>query len=291
MIGFGDERPTLVAHRGFAGENPENTVAAFEAATTAPAQEMPDADGSGDPSRHRADWIEVDVVPTADGDVVAIHDTELSGRDGRSGTAGLTDATGVVWETDTATVTSATVLASGETVPLFADVLDAVPSDIGVNIELKNPGRWDLRPGTKLEGDALAERTAIWRPFVERVLTVADDYGNNRLFSSFCEGALAAVREVSTDPVAPLVSDSLDDGLAIAREHDAEAVHPPIDVVRGTPFFDATRFGHADDLVAAAHANERAVNVWTVETWYQADRLISAGVDGIIADYAAVVPE
>ncbi|WP_049982112.1 glycerophosphodiester phosphodiesterase [Halorubrum sp. BV1] len=288
MRGSDDGTPALVAHRGFAGENPENTVAAVEAATaTTPTGTADEAAASGT-NRRRADWIEVDAVPTADGDVVALHDVELSGSD--RGVDGLTDATGVVWETDTETVTSATVLESSETVPLLADVFDAAPPDIGVNVELKNPGRRDLRPGEKLEREALAERTAVWRPFVERVLDVVDDYGHDVLFSSFCEGALAAVRKLSSVPVAPLLSGSIGDGIAIARACDAEAVHPPIDAVRGTPFFDAARFGHADDLVSVAHADDRAVNVWTVETWYQATRLASVGVDGIIADYSTVRP-
>ena len=291
VTGVDDGTLAVVAHRGFAGENPENTVAAVEAATATTPNGTADEAASSGPNRRRADWVEVDVVPTADGDVVAIHDVELSGRGGRSGTTGLTDATGVVWETDTETVTSATVLESGETVPLLADVFDVVPPDVGVNVELKNPGRRDLRPGEKLDGEALAERTALWRPFVERVLDVVDGHRNDHLFSSFCEGALAAVRQLSSSPVAPLVSDSIEDGIAVARAYDAEAIHPPIDAVRGTPFFDAARFGHADDLVSVAHADGRAVNVWTVETWYQAARVASAGVDGIIADYAAVAPE
>ncbi|WP_435075400.1 glycerophosphodiester phosphodiesterase [Halorubrum sp. HHNYT27] len=266
--------PTLIAHRGFAGENPENTVSAVERAAS-----------------RGADWVEVDAVPTGDGDVVLIHDARLSARDGR----GLTDATGVVWETDTATVTDAEVLASGETVPLLADVLDAVPPAVGVNVELKNPGRWDLRPGEKLRGETLVERTAVWRPFVDRVLDVVEDVEHDVLCSSFCEGALAAVREASSLPVAPLVSDSISDGLAIAREHDAAAIHPPVDAIRGTPFFDAGRFGDpeadadSESLVATAHEEGRAVNVWTVETWYQADRLAAAGVDGVIADYSTLL--
>jgi glycerophosphoryl diester phosphodiesterase len=277
----GRDEPSLIAHRGFAGESPENTVSAVERAAS-----------------RGADWVEVDAVPTADGDVVAVHDAELSARDGR----GLTDATGVVWETDTATVTGAEVLGSGETVPLLADVLDAVPPAVGVNVELKNPGRWDLRPGEKLRGEALAERTAVWRPFVDSVLDVAADREGDVLCSSFCEGALAAVREASSLPVAPLVSDSIADGFAIAREHDAAAIHPPIDAIRGTPFYDAERFEDsegdadrrgdrtdADSLVATAHGEGLAVNVWTVETWYQADRLAAAGVDGIIADYSTLL--
>jgi len=266
----------LFAHRGFAGENPENTVAAVEAT----------ADVGG------ADWVEIDVVPTAAGDPVVFHDALLSGRGGPPGAPddrGLTDATGTVWETDTATVTAAEVLDSGETVPLLGDLLDAIPPRVGVNVELKNPGREpsSLRPDEALAPDPLAEQRAVWRPFVERVLHVAEGRENDLLVSSFHEGALAATREVSDVAVAPLFSESIEDALAVARRYDAAAVHPPIDAVRGAPFFDASRFGDAD-VVAAAHDAGRAVNVWTVETWYQADRLSAAGVDGVIADYSTV---
>ena len=269
-----DADPTLIAHRGFAGENPENTVAAAEAAA-----------GRDVPSPRRADLVEVDVVPTADGDVVVFHDDRLAGRAG--GALGLTDAEGVVWETGTATVTDAEVLGSDETVPLLEELLAAVPANVGVNVELKNPGRADLRPGEKLSGEELADRAAVWRPFVERVVEVLDDHDNAILLSSFCEAALAASREISSYPVAPILSGSVDDGLAIAREHDAEAVHPAIDLVRGTPFADA---GTKDiDLVETAHAEGRDVNVWTVETWYEARWLAAVGVDGIIADYAGLL--
>ncbi|OYR78256.1 glycerophosphodiester phosphodiesterase, partial [Halorubrum sp. E3] len=105
-----DGEPLLFAHRGFAGENPENTVAAAEAAAGV----------------ESTAWIEIDVVPTADGDPVVFHDAALSGRGGPPGAPddrGLTDETGVVWETDTETVTAAEVLDSGETVPLLGDLL------------------------------------------------------------------------------------------------------------------------------------------------------------------------
>lgn len=277
---------SLIAHRGFAGENPENTVTAVRAATAEQAAAAERA--AGDPGRTRADSVEIDVVPTADGDVVVFHDDELAGRgdDDR----GLTDAEGVVWETDTETVTGAEVLGCGDTVPLLSEVLDAVPSDVGVNVELKNPGRpgRTLHPAEKLSPDVLEDRTAVWRPFVERVLDVVDAHDTDVLFSSFCEAALAATREGSDRPVAPILAHSIEDGLEIAREYDASAVHPPIEMVRGTPFFDASRFADGD-LVAAAHDAGRDVNVWTVETWYEADRLSAADVDGIIADYSTLV--
>ena len=279
MTRTSDGDPLLFAHRGFAGENPENTVAAAEAAGRF----------------GEADWVEIDVVPTADGDPAVFHDADLSGRGGPPGAPddrGLTDATGAVWETDTATVTAAEVLGSGQTVPLLGDVLDAIPPGVGVNVELKNPGRprSALRPGEALSPEALAARKAVWRPLVDRVTDAAEKREHDVLVSSFHEAALAAIRELSEVVVAPLFSASVEDALAIARRYDAAAVHPPIDAVRGTPFFDPSRFADTD-VVAAAHDAGRAVNVWTVETWYQADRLAAAGVDGLIADYSTLLSD
>ena len=283
--GTDDGSPTdldTIAHRGFAGENPENTVAAAEAAAGVRGQ------SAGDGATERpADRIEIDVVPTGDGDVVVFHDDGLAERDG--GARGLTDADGIVWETDTATVTNAEVLESGETVPRLSTLLEAVPADVGVDVELKNPGRTDLRFAEKLPVEELPERRAAWKPFVDRVVDVLDDHDNEFLLSSFYEGALAAAREASSYAVAPVLWRSAADGLAIAREHGAEAVHPPTDLIAGTPFYRGSSDIGGGSLVEIAHAEGRDVNVWTVETWYEADRLAAAGVDGLIADYRTVV--
>ncbi|WP_241154914.1 glycerophosphodiester phosphodiesterase [Halorubrum sp. CSM-61] len=268
--------PTLVAHRGFAGENPENTLAAAQAATR--------EDGPGG----RADFVEFDVVATGEGDVVVFHDDELAGRDGDE--PGVTDVDGVVWETDTETVTSAAVLGSGETVPRLNEMLAAIPTDVGVNVELKNPGNGSLRFGEKLSEGDLEARKSIWGPFVDRVLAALDATDHEVLLSSFYEAAVAVAAERSTYPVAPILWDSVEDGIAIAERHDAAAVHPPAEMIRRTPFFDDARFG-GTDIVEAARTDGRAVNVWTVETWYQAERLVEAGVDGLIADYSTLLSE
>ena len=266
--------PTVIAHRGFAGENPENTRAAARAATR--------EDGPG----RRADMVELDVVPTADGDIVVFHDDDLAGRDGTG--MGLTDTSGLVWETSTATVTSARVLQTAETVPKLDDILEVIPNDVDVNIELKNPGSTALRFGEKLSDNALKIQQKIWRPFVTRVVDIVETHDHEVLFSSFYEAALAVVSEQSIAAVAPILWDSIDDGLAIAEAYDADAIHPPVGMIRGTPFFDGSRFGDTD-LVRRARDHDRAVNVWTVDSWYQADRLIDAGVDGLISDYSTLL--
>ena len=54
------DRVDVIAHRGAAGARPENTMAAIERAIE---------DG--------ADWIEIDVQETADGEVVVFHDSDF----------------------------------------------------------------------------------------------------------------------------------------------------------------------------------------------------------------------
>ncbi len=254
--------PTVFAHRGFAGKYPENTVRAVRGAV---------ADG--------ADAVEIDVQPTADGDVVVFHDRRLDG-DGDS--AGLTDCSGVVWEQPTEKVTAARVLGTDKRIPLLADVLSAVPETVTVNVELKNPGCDDTRPGEALGGAPRRQARRRWAPFVESVLAVTDRFDHDVLFSSFCEGALAALEDAaSTDRVAALVAPNCAEaGETVARRYDVDAIHPPVEMLQNNP-----------ELAAAAEDLGADCNVWTVRTWLDARDAIEAGADGIIADYPGLLED
>jgi glycerophosphoryl diester phosphodiesterase len=264
--------PRTIAHRGFAGTYPENTVAAARGAA----------------SHAETELVEVDAVPTADGAVVCFHDDDLGET---AGSRGVTDATGTVWETDTETVLDAAVLGSDATVPLLGDVLDALPEGVGVNVELKNPGSAESRFASALGPATREAERELWAPFVDDVLDALDGFGGEVLVSSFYEGALAALSAAAPSvPAAVLVWDSLADGFEVARRYDADAVHPPWNLVAGTPF--AGEPYHLEDspavpfdAVARAHEEDRAVNVWTIDTWHRAERLADVGVDGLIADY------
>ena len=59
---FAQTVPLVIAHRGASGERPEHTLAAYERAI-----------------EEGADYIELDLVPTQDGVLVARHENELSG--------------------------------------------------------------------------------------------------------------------------------------------------------------------------------------------------------------------
>jgi len=235
--------------------------------------------------------VEVDVQPAADGTPVVFHDSHLGTAP--DGGPGLTDAEGVVWETPLETVTAAEVLGSGETVPTLAAVVEACPREVRLNVELKNPGTHGIRPGAKLDDDALATQREVWEPFVERVL--GDCAGADVLFSSFCEAALAVAGERGDHPTAALCLTKVDDAVAVARQHDCAAIHPPLETLladdpRLDPTGDAEGVpGTRDEVLDAAASHGWAVNAWTVREWHEAARLAALGVDGLIADHPSVV--
>ncbi|SIR97896.1 glycerophosphodiester phosphodiesterase [Natronorubrum thiooxidans] len=264
--------PIVIAHRGYAGVAPENTIGAAVRAAAADETAM----------------LEIDVQPAACGTPVVIHDVRLDGsRDGRP----LTDASGLVWETSLEDLRATRVLGTEGTVPTLTEFLAAIPETVGVNVELKNPGRSDLRVGDPLSNGERAKRREVWTPFVERVVEACAAFDGEFLFSSFCEGALAAVREIAPAyAAATLVWDDLEAGLEIARRYDCEAIHPPRNAIAGTGLVETSYAGLSEgereiDILEAAHAEGRTVNVWTATNWHQFEQLAAAGVDGIIADY------
>jgi glycerophosphoryl diester phosphodiesterase len=101
--------PLAVAHRGGGGEQPENTMVAFEAAIKLGYR-----------------YLETDVHTTADGVLVAFHDDDLDP---------VSDRRGHISSLPYSEVRQARV--QGEPIPLLADILDAWP-DARVNIDAKH---------------------------------------------------------------------------------------------------------------------------------------------------------
>lgn len=262
-----DGRVGLVAHRGFAGINPENTVSAFEFASEG------DTDDAAD--RKRADWIELDVYPTCDGEIAVFHDEDLGD---------LTDTEGVVYELPAEEVFSAEVLESGQTVPSLEESMDVIPQEIGVNIDIK-AGSDTVEQGAIADPEAEREE---WE-WLETVLDIAGEYDNELLLSTFWEGALATVREFEPEiPAAFLFSESISEGLDVTDTYDCEAMNPPLGMIQGTPYFEDEE-SEDIDLVAEAHERNIPLNVWTINRWHEAERLIDAGVDSLIADYSELL--
>jgi glycerophosphoryl diester phosphodiesterase len=186
----------LIGHRGCAARAPENTLVAIDRA-----------------SRH-VDAVEVDVRRCGSGEIVVVHDAtldRLAGVDRR------------VSETPWTELREFGVLGSDQNVPRLAAVVDALPSTVGLNVELKEPG---------LASDVealVASHPDVW-------------------VSSFDTGALA---ETSL-PRALLFADDWHDAVARATELDCAFVHPRYGLVLDGP-----------ERVEEAHAAGLGVNVWT----------------------------
>jgi len=133
---------TRIAHRGYAGENPENTALAARRAAGA------------------ADAVEVDLRRCGSGEIVCCHDETVDR---------VTDASGPVSSFSADELASLSVLGSGEGVPTLGAVLDAVPGGVALNAELKEDG---------IAGDALSTlretpREVIVSSFSDAVLREA----------------------------------------------------------------------------------------------------------------------
>jgi len=116
----------VVAHRGFSGAAPENTLAAFRKAIDA---------GS--------DMIELDIQLSKDGKIVVIHDETLERA--TNGQGKVVDHTlQELKKLDAGSRFGAEF--SGERIPTLREVLDLVKGRVLVNIEIKNPahGRYPI---------------------------------------------------------------------------------------------------------------------------------------------------
>ncbi|MFX0108682.1 MAG: glycerophosphodiester phosphodiesterase [Candidatus Hodarchaeota archaeon] len=101
----------IMGHRGASGDEPENTLRAFERAW-----------------QLGADFVELDLQETVDGHLVCMHDLDVSRT---------TNGSGLVSDLSLQEIRSLDA-GMGEHVPLLDEVLNLAKGKFGVNIELKS---------------------------------------------------------------------------------------------------------------------------------------------------------
>lgn len=215
-----------VAHRGCAADYPENTLRALVE------------------SAARLGAVEFDVRRCGSGELVVVHDERLDR---------LTGVDGRVAETPWEVLRELDVLGTGEPIPSFEEVLDAVPSGTTLQVELK------------------AVETA------EPVATAlaAADYGHDVRVSSFLPAALSAFAATGVDvPTGYLFSGHPGARLGLAERLDCANVHPHVD--------DCLR----TDVVRAAGDRGFGVFAWGVDSPAAAEAVAATGVDGLTVDAA-----
>jgi len=220
----------VIAHRGAAGKAPENTLASIR-------QAMKDG----------ADWIEIDVQETMDGEVVVIHDSDfmkLAGKDLKVWNSTLKE----LQEIDVGSWFGPEF--SAERVPTLARVLEEVRGQSRVLIELKYYGHD--------------------RQLEQRVVDIVEKAGmvNDVAVMSLEFSGIKKFQALRPDWVVGLLSST-----AIGKLSDLDVDFLAINMGLATPEF-----------IRRTHKADMQLFVWTVNDQVSMSRMMSLGVDGIITD-------
>ncbi len=226
--------PQITAHRGFSAAAPENTSYAFEEAISV-----------------GADYIELDVQQTADGQLVVFHDKSLSRT---------TDGTG---ELSAYTYTQLAQLSNGgwfdsegtyadSRIMLLSEVFELVGHDILLNIEIKDIG----------DTADTAQKTAV--------LLEEYELADSCYVTSFDYSALKEIKQYNSDIKTGLIANAA-----------SAAVYSKL------KYIDAVSLNYLfvnSNIVSTAHKNGKKVFVWTVNSTADMQQLLAMGVDNIITD-------
>ncbi|MEH6945143.1 glycerophosphodiester phosphodiesterase [Bacillus sp. JJ722] len=230
-----------VAHRGATAYAPENTVAAYNLAVDM-----------------KADYIEIDVQRSKDGELVLIHDTTVERT---------TDGTGKVGDLTYEQLRSLDAGSwkgeqfAGEQIPTFEEILDRYHGKVGILIELKAP---ELYPGIEEQvADALKKRN-LDKPQNEKIIIQSFNFESmkkmNQLLPRVSIGVLTSNRAHTT-------MDALQEFSTYA-----DWFNPSYGIV-------------TKELVDQVHSLGMQIGSWTVRSQEAADFLFEMKVDAIISDY------
>jgi glycerophosphoryl diester phosphodiesterase len=246
---FASPLPRVIAHRGFSGLFPENTLLAFQAAHDA-----------------GAPYIECDVHMTRDGVVVVHHDDDLRRTCGRPEK---------ISEIDYAALTYADAgfnFSQGEGnypfrgrhlhVPTLAEALAAV-SDCRFIVEIKQTSP----------------------SLVPAMLEVLEQSGMSRrvLVASEHQVPLSELRRIRPLIPTSFSAEEVAQFFAAIGTGD-EAYRPPAQALQIPPVYRSQRLATVES-VAFAHRLGIEVHVWTVDEQDEMKALLAIGVDGIITNF------
>ena len=229
----------VTAHRGASANYPENTMAAFRGAVEL-----------------GADWIELDVQQSADGEIFVMHDANLRRTTG-------VDA--YSWELTYADIRALDAGSSfgeefaGEPVPLLSEAIDfARESGVRLNIELKPNGH---------EID-----------FEERVvaLILDADFAESCVVTSQVYSVLERVKEISDE---------------ITTVYVMSFAYGNVNRLEAADHFSIEASSVTRRLVSRVHNAGKQLYVWTVNSPRRMDAMIDFNVDNIITDRVPLAKE
>lgn len=251
--------PTVIGHRGAAGEQPENTLASFERAA---------ADG--------AVILESDVHISRDGALVLIHDDALERTTDGSGrvadhTLAELQRLDAGYRFSPAGRDEFPERGHGHRIPLLEDILRSFPT-LRFNLEIKE------RIPALIEGTvALVRRLGR----EETVLLAAAE-----------DDTMADLRaHLAATGVRTAIGASAGDVLGVVRAALADAPPPAGPMALQIPPGFGNRPLVTRELVDYAHVHGLFIHVWTINDPGEMERLLDLGVDGVMSDFPGRLAE
>ncbi len=244
----------IIAHRGYSGIAPENTLAAFERAIDI-----------------GADLVEMDVQMTKDGQLVIFHDTDLARITGVIGE--VSDYTlGELKTMDAGSYFSAAGTGmsengvnesyASEKIPTLLEVLELIKeSDLEIYLELK-----DITEASSLTEDQKAA-------FADMVVEQVEECGmaDRVIYASFNYDYLKQIKS-GDDSRRILVNTSLGDGQTLLSNYPADYYGLNIDTME-------------QNTIEVLHEAGKIAYVFTTNTPAQMRYAISLGADGLTTNY------
>ena len=228
----------ITAHRGASGLAPENTIAAIQEAIEC-----------------GANYAEIDVHLTADGEVVLMHDDSVNRT---------TDGEGNIWELTLEELEGLDAGSwfseefTGEPVPTLRDVIRLASGKIKLNIEIKV---------SEEEPDIATAVVGIIR---------TEKFTRSCMVTSFDRETVEEVRRIAPKIIT---------GLIFGRDYPADVLEGEWEVLSCNQEIVNQNF------VNRAREAGKKIHVWTVNDEMAMTRLINLRVDGIITNYPDLLNE
>lgn len=224
--------PQISAHRGYSSAAPENTEYAFQAAIDC-----------------GADYIELDVQETKDGEIVVMHDSNLKRTSGVNAD---------IWNVNYSEISGLDIGSwfgdefSDAKIMKLEDVIKMAGNKIKLNIEIKPTGHENL----------IVEKTAS--------LISKYEFENRCCVTSFSYDIIRKIKQINPDIKTALT-------LSVAYGNIGSLEYA--DAVSVNQLFVTKR------LVSTCHNNGKKVFAWTADKSAEIQKLSELNVDNIITDY------
>jgi len=266
----------VIAHRGASAYAPENTLAAFSKAM-----------------EQKADWFELDVHLTKDGQVVVIHDGSLERVAGiKKNVRQMT--LDEVKQADAGTGFGAQF--AGERIPTLAEALDLAKNRVGVYIEIKSdaPDKLLIARMAEMTAKHQGSRDALLRAFMAEIeasrtptleltrktiaLVRARHMKRQVVIQSFspvcCVVALAEAPEMRTEFL----------GSEDKKDPERWPQYLALGNAMGVAGFNINYDSLTPERIAAFHKAGKTCAVWTVDEPEAMRRCVACGADAIISN-------